>query len=322
MGVGGWGVLGGEAYTFTPLLSLLLPRSLSGRGCECVGNEGPGAFASAERISLCFWGSRSVPLSRCHCNSRRLTSDRYGFMAAHRSTPTMPKGPDCHWAPTRGYPSLLLWNLRCLRLCGVQFILYLPVNPSVHVPLIRGPFPRSFPLFSFSSLSLRRSVISGNRGSFLSSRSLALAVSPSYTRCSSEYSERRQMSQIHHLRDEAVMEKSQGTYEWGMWADLSSLSVCVCACVCVCVSLYASIHPCTCMCVSVFQGVRVYVCVFVREGVSVSLLCAYACVEVTAGQHIVPQMFDILCIRGWLEQEDKHVPDRGISPPQSATSAM
>lgn len=30
------------------------------------------------------------------------------------------------------------------------------------------------------------------------------------------YSKHRQMSQIHHLRDVAVMEKSQGTYEWGM----------------------------------------------------------------------------------------------------------
>lgn len=78
---------------------------------------------------------------------------------------------------------------------------------------------------------------------------------------------------------------------------------------CLCVSLYASIHLCTRVCAA---------CAWVIE----SLLCAYACLEVTAGQHIVPQMFDILCIRGWLEREDKHVPDRGISPPQSATSAM
>lgn len=72
-----------------------------------------------------------------------------------------------------------------------------------------------------------------------------------------------------------------------------------------------------------FPGcVCAYLHVSVCKWVSVSLLCVYTCVEVTAGQHIVPQMFDILCIRGWLAQEDKHVPDRGISLPQSATSAM
>ena len=106
------------------------------------------------------------------------------------------------------------------------------------------------------------------------------------------------------------------------------LCVCVRVFVCVCVTVcqHSTVHARACpplcflsrLCVCVF----VFACACVRVWVSASLLCAYACVEVTAGQHIVPQMFDILCIRGWLEREDKHVPDRGISPPQSATSAM
>lgn len=61
---------------------------------------------------------------------------------------------------------------------------------------------------------------------------------------------------------------------------------------------------CVCHCMPAFICARfhsVCVCVFVCTWVTESLLCAYACVEVTAGQHIVPQMFDILCIRGWLE---------------------
>lgn len=66
---------------------------------------------------------------------------------------------------------------------------------------------------------------------------------------------------------------------------------------CVTVCQHSSVHARVC----VFHGVSVCLCVFVRAWVTESLLCAYACVEVTAGQHIVPQMFDILCIRGWLE---------------------
>ena len=83
-----------------------------------------------------------------------------------------------------------------------------------------------------------------------------------------------------------------------------------------------------CVCVWVRAYVTVQQCVFAACGFARipvhprSILCAHACVEVRAGQHIVPQMFDILCIRGWLEWEDKHVSDRGIVPPQSATSAM
>lgn len=87
---------------------------------------------------------------------------------------------------------------------------------------------------------------------------------------------------------------------------------------CACHCMPASV----CVCVSVFQSVCVCVCASVCKWVGVLLLCVCVCVEVKAGQHIVPQMFDILCIRGWLERKDKHVPDRGISLPQSATSAM
>lgn len=83
-------------------------------------------------------------------------------------------------------------------------------------------------------------------------------------------------------------------------------------CALMCVSPYATVI-CACACLQ-----SVCLCTWASR----SILCAYACVKVTAGQYIVPQMFDILCIRGWLEWEDKQVSDRSISSPQSATSAM
>lgn len=135
----------------------------------------------------------------------------------HPHTPTTPKRPDCCWAPTRGYPSLLLWYSRRFRLYGAQLIVYLPMNPSVYVPLIRGPFPCSTQLFFLSSFPSVALPSQPNVALFLSSRSLALSLSLLYTLYlgTHEYTERRQMSQIHHLRDAVVMEKSQGTYEWG-----------------------------------------------------------------------------------------------------------
>lgn len=115
-----------------------------------------------------------------------------------------PKRPDCHWVPTRGYPSLWLWNLRCLLLYETQLAVYLPMKPSVHGPLIRGPLLCSTRLFIvFCPLSQSLSTVSAP------AHAPVLAVSPSHSLplllalylCIHEYSERRQMSQIHHLRD-------------------------------------------------------------------------------------------------------------------------
>lgn len=113
MGLKGWG-LRGEAFIFTPLVSPLLPLCLSDTGWECVGKEGPGALAQQNGSACVSVGSRSVLLSWCHCNSRRLTSDPDGFTGAQPGTPTMPKGTDCHLVPTRWYPSFLLCSLRSL----------------------------------------------------------------------------------------------------------------------------------------------------------------------------------------------------------------
>lgn len=130
------------------------------------------------------------------------------------------KRPDCRWVPTRGYPSLLLWNSRCLRLHDAQLIVYLPMNPSVYGPLIRGPLPCSTLLFFLSAFPSVSLPSQPTMALFLSSRSGSLSPSVSLLHAlylgTHEYSKRRQMSQIHHLRDAAVMEKSQGTYEWGM----------------------------------------------------------------------------------------------------------
>lgn len=71
--------------------SLTLSHPVLQRVWECVGKEGPGPLPSPEWISLCFWGSQSVPLSWCHCNSRQLTYNPYGFMEAHHSPPP----PNC-----------------------------------------------------------------------------------------------------------------------------------------------------------------------------------------------------------------------------------
>ena len=251
--------------------------------------------------------------------------DSWQPTASTATPPQRQEGQIAAGRPLGGTQAFCCGISRCLRLYGKQLIVNLPMNPSVYVPLIRGPFPRAFLVLP----SLSRSAISANHGSF------SLFLSPSYTSClgAHEYSKRRQMSQIHHLRDAALMEKKSRHVRVG---DVSRLELserlCVCASVCVCHCMPAFNCACTCVSVSLLSVApvcvcaRACVCVCTRAPtcawVSASLLCAYACVEVTAGQHIVPQMFDILCIRGWLEREDKHVPDRGISPPQSATSAM
>lgn len=156
MWVGGWGIWGWGLHNHPSALSLSLTLSLSGRGCESVGKEGPGAFASAEWISLCFWGSRSVPLSWCHCNSRRLTSDLYEFMAALRRSATPPPQPQKFQIAT-GHPlggtQAFCCGSRGARGFTPRNSVHLPANPSLYVPPIRGPFPRTTPLFFFRSWS-------------------------------------------------------------------------------------------------------------------------------------------------------------------------
>ena len=83
--------------------------------------------------------------------------------------------------------------------------------------------------------------------------------------------------------------KSQGTYEWGMWADLSSLSDCVCARLCVCVTVcqHSTVHAracpslCSlsrlCVCVRARACVCVYACTYVRVGECVPFVCVRMC---------------------------------------------
>lgn len=231
-------------------------------------------------------------------------------MEAHPRTPTpqCQKGQIAPGRPLGGTQAFF-----CVTQGGCGFTAHSScqrIRPSTSPWL--GVLPCSLTLF-FPSLN--RPAISGNHASF-SLRSLALAHSSFYTRC------------ISVPMNIASTARCRKYIIWGMrrrWGEKKSKHVRVGdvsrlsepterLCVCHCMPAFV------CVCVSVFQGACV--CVSPCLWVSVSLLCAYACVEVTAGQHIVPQMFDILCIRGWLEREDKHVPDRSISPPQSATSAM
>lgn len=79
--------------------------------------------------------------------------------------------------------------------------------------------PSTFPRLGVRSLALPRSFFFGlglSQPNLFSALSLSLPLLHTLYLFTHEYSERRQMSQIHHLRDAVAMEKSQSTYEWGM----------------------------------------------------------------------------------------------------------
>lgn len=117
------------------VFSLTLSHPVLQRVWECVGKEGPGPLPSPEWISLCFWGSQSVPLSWCHCNSRQLTYNPYGFMEAHHSPPPQLPGQIATGCPPGGTQSICILppKISFWFLCFIMIYLKLFVILDIHL---------------------------------------------------------------------------------------------------------------------------------------------------------------------------------------------
>jgi len=254
----------GVRPTYSPLCFLLHSLSaLSDTGCECVGKEGPGALAQ-QNGSACVSGALEVS----HCHDVTATQEGWPLIPMDswqpNAAPPPPhqrqNGPDCHWAPTRGYPSLLLWNLRCSWFCKMHLMVYMPTNPSLYFHLISGSSlaqPHSF-----------CSAISGSQGSF-SSLALSFSLPPymhfispmnivSAARC------RKYIIRGKRQWWKKVKARTSGGCEltWALWALV---------CVCHCMPAFSCVRVCVCVCAD--QWVCPFcVCTYVWRSQQVSIL--------------------------------------------------